>query len=137
MTHPTDFSHLLTITVALCLVSYGSKIQIVRRILRRALRFGSRAPLTNKNSSFFYFQNCTDDFSFQFLKFLFSSRFLLVKGPNKVHFFYHCSPPLCDARCFICASETFLLVFWLSRLCFLTDFVNQKFYGLTKLCSFR
>ena len=51
--------------------------------------------------------------------------------------FFEVVTPLGDARCFICASETFLLVFWLSRLCFLTDFVDQKFYGLTKLCSFR
>ena len=45
--------------------------------------------------------------------------------------------PLGGARCFICPSETFLLVFWLSRLCFLADFVDQKLYGLTKLFSFR
>ena len=51
--------------------------------------------------------------------------------------FFEVVTPLGDARCFICASETFLLVFWLSRLCFLTDFVDQKFYGLTKLCSSR
>ena len=66
-----------------------------------------------------------------------SSTWLVVTiETNKVGFF-EVVTPLGDVRCFICASETFLLVFWLSRLCFLTDFVDQKFYGLTKLCSFQ